>query len=131
MAAVLLLLTLAADVEPDDPASMKVREATSTARLAAAEDAAKPLKITTEAELAKVTPDTALAGLKKQVDFKKEYLLVFTWAGSGGDRMTVTVEKGKKGPEAVFKRTLGRTNDLRRHQKLFVLPRKMTYSVGK
>jgi hypothetical protein len=130
MNALILLLALAADVEPDDPAAMKVREITPPARLGVPRGG-EPLKIASEEELKKAASGDTLAALKKQVDLRKEYLLVFTWAGSGGDRLSVEVEKGKGGPVAMFRKTPGLTNDLRRHQKVFALPRKMTYRVSK
>src|SRR4029453_16910577 len=33
--------------------------------------------------------------IKGKVDFKKEFLLVFSWAGSGQDKLAFAVEEGK------------------------------------
>jgi hypothetical protein len=63
------------------------------------------------------------------VDFKKEYLLLFRWSGSGRDRITPSVEKGKKGDEAVFTYQMGKTRDLRFHARLFAVPVGMEYRV--
>jgi hypothetical protein len=124
----------AADPEPKDPKAPKPREiAAAGLRL---EDrpgrVSDPAKVDSAEALAKFIPDREWqARLKKQVDLKREYLLVFAWAGSGGDRLGFKVERGKKGPEAVFTHTPGLTDDLRRHVKLFALPKRMTYRVVK
>lgn len=88
----------------------------------------EPTKITTAEELTKALNDKdAEAAIKKEADFKKEYVLMFRWAGSGGDKLTFAEEKGK----VTFTRTRGLTRDLRQHQKFFALPKKATYEVAK
>ncbi|MFO0881396.1 MAG: hypothetical protein U0840_29195 [Gemmataceae bacterium] len=69
----------------------------------------------------------ALAG---QVDFKKEYLLVVVWSGSGGDKLTFEVQKGDKGSEAVLKMQRGLTRDLRQHLKVFAFPKNLPYRMA-
>lgn len=82
----------------------------------------KPTAITSEDELAKAIENKdAQAAIKKAVDFKKQYLLFFAWAGSGQDKLDYAVAKGKKGPEVTFKYTAGRTRDLRPHFHLFAI----------
>jgi len=89
----------------------------------------KPTKISSEADLAKAVPDKdARAAIAKQVDFKSEYLLLFAWSGSGGDRLSFRLDKDKN--EAIFASSRGRTRDLRRHVKLFAFPNKTTYRLG-
>lgn len=125
------LLARAADPEPKGP-ELKVRKITAGSLRLPFNRAFEPVKIASAEELAKAVPDKAAQEeLKKHANFTREYLLVFTWAGSGGDKLTYTVEKGKKGPEAVFKRTRGFTKDLRRHQKVYALPKAMAYRLEK
>lgn len=126
-------LLLADDVEPKDP-NAPVARAIDTAGLKlpgrrGALD--RPTKITTQEELKSAIPDAdTRAALLKKVDLKKEYLLLFAWSGSGGDRVSLKVGKGKSGPEAVFSYARGRTRDLRQHAKLFAIPAKTTYRMA-
>jgi hypothetical protein len=137
LATLLLLLPapalLADEAEPKDPKAPVAREIKVTSGLPVRKGLLdKPTKITSAAELAKEVPNKdAQAAIAKQVDFKKEYLLLFAWSGSGGDRINFKVEKGKGGPEVVFAYTRGFTRDLRRHGKLFAVPNKTTYRMGK
>jgi hypothetical protein len=92
--------------------------------------ATDPTVIATAEELAKVIgDDDAVAVVKKSVDFKKEKVLYFGWAGSGQDKIAFTVEEGKKGVEVSFTFTRGRTRDLRQHKKVFALPKDATFKV--
>jgi hypothetical protein len=92
--------------------------------------ATEPTVIANAEELAKaVADDEAATAIKKAVDFKTEKLLLFTWAGSGQDKITFAVEDGKKGPEVTFTYTRGFTRDLRQHKKLFALPKDATFKV--
>ena len=87
-----------------------------------------PKKITSKEELAKAVSDAdAVAAIAKEVDFKKEVVLLFAWSGSGGDKLTMTDKKGA----AVFTLKRGLTRDLRMHTKVFALPKKIKYSMGK
>jgi hypothetical protein len=91
-----------------------------------------PTKITSLAELARAVPDgAAQAAIIKQVNFKNECVLLFAWSGSGRDRLSVGLGKGKKGPEEVFTLHPGNTLDLRAHVKLFALPKTATYRIQK
>jgi hypothetical protein len=83
----------------------------------------KPTVIATPEALAKAFPDEELqARIKKEVDFGKQQLLFFSWAGSGGDKLDYSVEETKKGPAVTFQFQAGRTRDLRFHSRLFALP---------
>ena len=82
--------------------------------------AGEPTKITSEDELKKAVGDDAAKGMK--VDFKKEYLLFFQWAGSGQDKLTHASETKDKKATVTFTYTPGRTRDLRQHFHLFALP---------
>src|SRR5262245_60367180 len=62
----------------------------------------KPLKVDTAEELEKAIADPAeRAKVAKAVDLKKEFLLIFAWAGSGGDRLSFEAEKGKDKPAVI------------------------------
>ena len=47
-----------------------------------------PLVLKTADEAAKHFDKTNLAKLNKQVDYDRQYVLLFAWGGSGGDRLT-------------------------------------------
>ena len=91
--------------------------------------------VTSPADLRRVPPfgPAAVEALEKRVDFLKDKLLVFWWAGSGQDALTAGQLKvardgsaGKKGPArsvtATFLYTPGKTRDRRGHLRLFVVP---------
>jgi hypothetical protein len=81
-------------------------------------------------ELEKAVPDAKeREKLAAGVDFKTHDLVLVSWQGSGGDRITLTVEKGEKGPVAVFTYTRGLTDDLRSHRVHFAVPKKATWVV--
>jgi hypothetical protein len=54
------------------------------------------------------------------VDFAKEKVAVFAWAGSGQDKVAAGEVKDKT---AVFTYTRGLTRDLRQHVKIFAVPK--------
>jgi len=89
-------------------------------------DAMKPTKITTEVELKKVFGATA-DEVAKSVDFKKEYLLLFQWSGSGGDKLTAGDDK--KAVTLNLKR--GLTRDLRPHSHLFAVAKDAEWKFAK
>jgi hypothetical protein len=81
-----------------------------------------PVKVTNAEELAKAVPDKAAAeAIRKQVDFDKEYVAVFGWAGSGQDELSFAVEKGEKESTAVFTVKPGKTRDLRQHRHVYAV----------
>ena len=85
-----------------------------------------PAIITTAEELTK-NPVVGKADedIKKKVDFAKEKLVVFTWSGSGQDKLAgefKMAEKDKK-TTAMFTLMPGLTRDLRQHIHLFVVPK--------
>ena len=88
----------------------------------------KPLIIRSEQDAAKHFSKEALAKLKKQVDFKRQFVLVFAWRGSGQDRLRYNVAKSF--PERVFFRYKpGRTRDLRPHIYVFALRSNVKWTV--
>lgn len=85
-------------------------------------------KITSKAELEQLIADEPTReALAKIVDFEKSYLLIFAWAGSGGDKIAGADEKG----EAVFTVTRGKTKDLRQHLRVFAVAKDAKWSVAK
>jgi len=86
--------------------------------------ATEPTVITSAEELAKAIQDAAaVEAIQKEVDFKKEQVLFFQWAGSGQDKITFDLGEGDKASEVTFSYKRGLTRDLRQHKKLFVLPK--------
>ena len=90
----------------------------------------KPTVIKDKAGVAKSFSDKATqAKILKDVNFDKEILLVFRWAGSGQDRIAATGKKTDKGIEVIFGYTRGLTRDLRRHFKVFAVAKDAKWSV--
>ena len=85
-------------------------------------------KITSKAELEQlVTDEPTRDAIAKIVDFDKDYMLIFAWSGSGGDKLAAADEKG----EAVFTVTRGKTKDLRQHLRVFAVAKDAKWSVAK
>lgn len=88
------------------------------------DNAPKPVEIKSADELAKsplFADDDGRKEIKKQVNFEKEKLVVFVWAGSGQDKLTG--ELVKRGGTALFTFKAGLTDDLRRHAHVFAVPK--------
>ena len=65
-------------------------------------------------------PAAASAASAAAVDFKKQFVLVFAWQGSGGDTLSYHVLESY--PEQIaFMRKPGMTKDLRSHAKVYAL----------
>lgn len=90
----------------------------------------KPARITSAEELAKFIADKEWRDrITKQVDFAKEQLLFFAWAGSGLDTLSFKVEDTRTGPLVVFSYATGETDDLRSHFRLFAVAKNTTWRV--
>ena len=88
----------------------------------------KPIVVKSKEEAAKHFGKEAVAALVKAVDFKKQFVLVFAWRGSGGDQLNYTVAESF--PEQIsFSRQFGRTRDLRSHAKVFALRSNVKWNV--
>ena len=88
----------------------------------------KPLVIRSEKEAADHFASDQLDKLKIQVDFEKQFVLLFAWRGSGQDRLSYVVAESY--PEQVmFQYTPGRTKDLRPHVYLYALRSQVTWRV--
>jgi hypothetical protein len=93
-------------------------------------DVRKPTRITNADELARAIPDREWQDrIAKQVDFAREYLLFFAWAGSGQDKLSFKV--GGRGivPAVKFLYTRGETDDLRSHFHLYAVANRLTWQV--
>ncbi len=114
--------------EPDDPKAPKARELDLKGITASGEGGRfAPNKITKADDLDAYVGKEGKEAILKQANLKKEYLVVFRWAGSGGDRVTMSAE----GDKVTFNYKRGLTRDLRQHLKIFALPAKATYEMGK
>jgi len=81
----------------------------------------RPILLPTEKHLAEVIPDANVrAAILKKVDFEKEHLVLFSWIGSGGDRISPT--KSKTG-EACFEFESSVDKSKGFHAHLFAIPR--------
>ncbi len=67
--------------------------------------------------------------MKKNVDFAKEKVLCFDWAGSGMDSLSFKVMEKKDGKEVIFTLKPGLTRDYRMHSRVYVLPKDATFRV--
>lgn len=87
----------------------------------------RPRVIVTVAELNTAFPDATVAGrLAKELDFDREQLLLFTWSGSGQDKLTPEYKMlciKSKESEVVFRYTSGDATDRKAHAHLFVVPK--------
>ncbi len=80
----------------------------------------KPTLLRSAADAAKVFDKDALAALTKQVDFKKQFVIVFAWRGSGGDKLEFTIAESF--PEQIaFSLKPGLTDDIHPHVQVFAL----------
>ena len=90
----------------------------------------KPTVVQDKAAVAKAFSDKATQqAVMKQVNFDKEILLVFRWAGSGQDRIAATSQKTKDGLTVTFGYSRGLTRDLRRHFKVFAVAKDAKWKV--
>lgn len=80
----------------------------------------KPIVIKSTEDAAKHFGKDALEKLGKKVDFKKQFVLVFAWRGSGGDKLTYVVAESF--PEQIFfSLKPGRARDLHAHTHVYAL----------
>jgi|GEM_PF-2691029 hypothetical protein len=126
-----LKLTAIAKADAKAPAGVKELKGIKPVASAAGRGSAnKPTAIKDKAALAKTFSDKAAQqAILKQVDFSKEILLVFRWAGSGQDRIAATSQKTKDGLAVVFGYSRGLTRDLRRHFKVYAVAKDAKWTV--
>ena len=85
------------------------------------------VKIAKKEDLEKTFGKDLSETILKEVDLKREFLVLFQWSGSGGDKIEMSEDKGS----VTFTYTRGRTRDLRQHAKLFALPNKTEYKLSR
>lgn len=126
--AVLLVVPVAFadDTEPKDK-KIVAREVKVTGLPTSRGTIGEPTKIESKEDVEKVLGKELGEKVLKEVDLKKEFLLLFRWAGSGQDKLAMAEEKGTVN----FTYERGRTRDLRMHAKLYALPKKTEYKLPK
>lgn len=88
----------------------------------------KPHILRGEKDAAEFFEEGELAKLKQQVDFSKQFVLLFAWRGSGQDSLDCAVAESY--PEQIFfTYKPGRTRDLRQHVRIYALRSNVTWSV--
>ncbi len=88
----------------------------------------KPIVIKSQDDAAKHFSKEALDKLCKEVDFKKQFVLVFAWKGSGGDKLNYDVADSD--PEQIsFALRSGVTDDLRSHTLVYALRSNVRWDV--
>lgn len=126
----LCVLFLAASTGKADelaPPIQRVKNVTPKAGALAAAVWNKPVVIRSDEDAAKYFGEDALATLRKQVDFKKQIVLVFAWKGSGQDRLEYAVAESF--PEQIFfSLKPGKTRDLRSHVEVYALRSNVKWS---
>jgi len=129
MSVLALAFTAAIDAKEDKTVLVRELEL-KDAKLEAKKGAkpGQPVKVTSKEDLAKAVEDKDTAdAITKIVDFDKDYVLIFTWAGSGGDKLTATAEKDA----VVFTIKRGLTKDLRQHARVFAVAKDAKWSMPK
>ena len=87
-----------------------------------------PVEVSTYEELEKAVPDEAAReAIVKSVDCKAYKLVIFSWQGSGQDKIEVLVKESFP-EQLVFQRVPGRTKDLRTHLKVYAVRRDVKYT---
>jgi hypothetical protein len=88
----------------------------------------RPRPIASMQEAAACFGREALGTLGRQVDFEQQFLLLFAWRGSGGDRLRYTVAESF--PEQIsFSLKRGLTRDLRPHAHVYALRSNVRWSI--
>ncbi len=88
----------------------------------------KPFVLKSAKDAAEHFEADSLADLLRQVDFERQFVLLFAWRGSGQDRLEVEVAESY--PEQItFIHQPGRTRDLRQHARAYALRSNVTWRV--
>ncbi len=88
----------------------------------------RPFVLKSARQAAEFFDDDQLANLLRQVDFSKQFVLLFAWRGSGQDRLEVEVAESY--PEQIrFLHKPGRTRDLVEHVRAYALRANVTWQV--
>ena len=118
-------VAVADDKEKDKPAVKEIATKGLKVTFPKTGKATEPTTIKTAEELKKNPVVGAAAGeIAKQIDFEKQSLLVFAWAGSGQDKITASIGADSDKKSIVYVEYIrGKTFDLREHVRLFVVPK--------
>ncbi len=88
----------------------------------------KAIVIKSQEEAAKHFGKDALEEIAKTVDFNKQFVLLFAWQGSSGDKLDGKIFESL--PEQIaFSLTPGVTNDIVPHSRVFALRSNVKWSV--
>lgn len=91
----------------------------------------KPRSIKTAAELEKAFGKEKAGELLKRIDFDKQQLVIFRWAGSGQDELFANLEGEDDAEQLVFGYRGGMTRDLRQHARYYVVGQDQDWKIQK
>ena len=118
------LAVAADDKEKDKPAIKEIDTKDLKLTFPRGGKGVEPTTITSAEDLAKNGVVSKSADeIMKKVDFAKEKLVVFAWAGSGQDKLASELKTADNKSTATFALTRGLTRDLRQHIHLYVVPK--------
>jgi hypothetical protein len=126
----LLALCLSARFAAGQEPSAAITELKVTPEKSAFKNSAwnKPIVLKSQDEAAKHFGKQALEVIAKNVNFKKQIVLVFAWQGSGGDKLEYKILESF--PEQIpFSLRPGVTDDIRAHTRVFALRANVKWSV--
>lgn len=87
----------------------------------------KPIVVSSRDAAAKLFGKAELERLAKEVDFQKQFLLVFAWQGSGGDKLNIAIAESF--PEQIFfSLKPGVTDDIASHLHVYALRSNVRWS---
>ncbi len=125
----LMMVAAAVSGQPEGPGLpvKRVKEVTPKDNVFAGAVWNKPIVLRSETEAGKYFDEAAVAALKKQVDFKRQIVVIFAWQGSGQDRLDIAIAESF--PEQVsFALQPGKTRDLRTHLEIYALRSNVKWS---
>lgn len=82
-------------------------------------------------DLPEVFGDGPAEAISGRIDWERQLLVFFQWAGSGQDRLAHAVEAENDKRAIVFTFTPGRTRDLRPHAQLYALRKDVPWKVAR
>jgi hypothetical protein len=129
--ALIVLFTVGATGQPEDK-TPPIDLVKAMPEKSVFKDAAwdKPIVIKSAEEAAKHFDKRGLGVLTKEVDFKKQYVLVFAWRGSGKDQLSILAAAGVP-DQLTFALQPGLTRDLRFHSYVYALRSNVKWSTAK
>lgn len=88
----------------------------------------KPLELKSVESVEKIFGKENTQAISRDIDFQKQYVVVFFWRGSGGDKLNYTIAESN--PEKItFSIKRGFTRDLREHVQAFALRNNVSWKV--